>query len=55
MIRAFWEGMGIKEYEQFQSKDGLLNEFAMMWALRKSFPTIFLKAGRASSLQRAAL
>ena len=33
-----WEGMGLKEYSQFISEDGLLNEFAMMWALREAFP-----------------
>ena len=32
------QGMGIKEYEKFMSADGLLNEFAMMWALRDAFP-----------------
>ena len=34
--------MGIKEYSKFMSKDGLLNEFAMMWALRESFPLHFI-------------
>ena len=37
-----WEGMGTKEYEQFMSLDGLLNEFAMMWALREAFPLHFI-------------
>ena len=33
-----WEGMGSKEYSKFVTKQGLLNEFAMMWALRETFP-----------------
>ena len=37
-----WEGMGTKEYEKFMSPDGLLNEFAMMWALREAFPLHFI-------------
>lgn len=37
-----WDGMGIKEYEKFIGDDGLLNEFAMMWALRKSFPLHYI-------------
>ena len=32
-----WEGMGLKEYSMFVSEDGLLNEFAMMWALHETF------------------
>ena len=30
--------MGSKEYSKFVTKQGLLNEFAMMWALRETFP-----------------
>ena len=30
--------MGVEEYEKFTTEDGLLNEFAMMWALRNKFP-----------------
>jgi len=37
-----WEGMGIQEYEKFMSPDGLLNEFAMMWALRESYPLHYI-------------
>ena len=37
-----WEGMGIKEYSMFMSEDGLLNEFAMMWALREAFPLHYI-------------
>ena len=35
---ARWAGMGVEEYEKFTTEDGLLNEFAMMWALRNKFP-----------------
>ena len=37
-----WEGMGVKEYSNFVSADGLLNEFAMMWSLREAFPLHFI-------------
>ena len=34
-----WEYLGRDLYDKFYSPDGLLNdEFAMMWALRASFP-----------------
>ena len=37
-----WEGMGLKEYEKFMSADMLLNEFAMMWALREAYPLHYI-------------
>ncbi len=39
-----WEDKDLQEYSQYIAEDGLLNEFKMMWELRKSFPlhiTIF--------------
>ena len=40
-----WEHLAREHYETFISDDGLLNEFAMMWALRERFPlhTIIFK------------
>lgn len=37
-----WEGMGLQEYEKFMDADGLLNEFALMWSVRKSFPLHYI-------------
>ena len=36
-----WDGLGQDAYKDFISPDGLLNEFAMMWALRERFPLHF--------------
>jgi hypothetical protein len=36
-----WEDKGLKEYSQYIAEDGLLNEFKMMWELRKFFPLHF--------------
>ena len=43
-----WEGLGLKEYSKFTSGDGLLNEFAMMWALpaKNSRFTLFSSSRR---------
>ena len=33
-----WENLSQEHYQAFIGEDGLLNEFAMMWALRERFP-----------------
>ena len=33
-----WENLAQEHYQPFIGEDGLLNEFAMMWALRERFP-----------------
>ena len=33
-----WESLAQEHYQPFIGEDGLLNEFAMMWALRERFP-----------------
>lgn len=37
-----WERLSSDVYEKFTDDDHLLNEFEMMWALRKSFPLHFI-------------
>jgi hypothetical protein len=37
-----WEYLGREQYNKFYSPDGLLNEFAMMWALRVNFPLHYI-------------
>ena len=36
-----WEQLPRATYESFFAADGLLNEFAMLWALRERFPLHF--------------
>jgi hypothetical protein len=37
-----WQHLGREHYEMFFAPDGLLNEMAMMWALRERFPLHFV-------------
>ena len=37
-----WEQLSRKEYEHCFEKDGLLNEFKMLWELRESFPLHYI-------------
>ena len=37
-----WEKLGSQEISRFIGEDGALNEFEMMWELRKSFPLHYI-------------